>query len=81
MKPKASEATVEQLLNDITYWEDPDSNLIVNTTEGGGIIVADHEWFFVGEGTTLKEAIIQFMQRREKRWSGCNEHRKFNYGT
>lgn len=62
MKNKPQDATVEELIEDICYYEDPDTSLLVNFgyTDGFAITVCDIEGRNFSEGSTMKEALINF---------------------
>ena len=41
MKKKPEDATVEEILSDLVYYEDPDQILLLGTTENDGVTVGD----------------------------------------
>lgn len=74
MKPLAINATIEQLIEDLSYWEDPDQILQVSHDGQGTYTIANPEWHTVGNGKTLKEALIDYGRQKQ------NESSKYNYG-
>lgn len=61
-KISVEEATVEQLLSDVSYWEDPDQTLLMSPLDdhGNGVSLMDYEGRNYVEAPTLKEALIKF---------------------
>jgi hypothetical protein len=61
MKKKATECTAEELLKDLTSYEDPDTSLVVSTTETGGVFIMllDGIPNSVFTGDTFKIALLR----------------------
>lgn len=58
---KVKDATVEELINDLTHWEDYDMCIVMNSTEDGGIHLEQYDsWRSYVIGKTLKEALIAY---------------------
>lgn len=72
MKKHYSEATVEELLFDISSYEDPDSMLLIAPLVDGGVCVMS----YAGEGSvmapTLREALIKYNRNWLNQY-GCDE--------
>lgn len=61
---KASEATIEELVSDLSHWEDPSQMILIGPTEEGGIYVQDLEGGVDGIGPTLRDALLAFGRMR-----------------
>lgn len=59
MKILTDEATIEQILSDMTYHEDIESSLTVMASEDGGVYVRTYDGYEDIEAPTLKEALIK----------------------
>lgn len=73
----AEEASVEELIADITHWEDPDSNLIINhgyknnkwyDTNSLIITISDMEGRYWAQAPTIQEALIEFKKEIFKKY-------------
>jgi hypothetical protein len=54
------EATIEEMLEDLTCYEDPDSYLVIATTFDGGVQIGNVDsWAFV-TARTLREALAEY---------------------
>jgi hypothetical protein len=60
MKKKASDATIEELISDLTHYEDPDTALSIATTSDGGVSLMRVDGNFFVKGDTLHEALVAF---------------------
>jgi hypothetical protein len=59
---KLEDATIEQILSDISYWEDPDQALLISSTRTGVYITCPGSYSAPEvESSTLREGLIQFM--------------------
>jgi len=76
VKKPAAAATTEEIIADISHWEDPDQLLLVGSTEEGGVFVADYEYRKHGEGATFREALLDFCHKAKN-----DDWRQFDYGT
>jgi hypothetical protein len=63
MKKKAINATVEELIADLTHHEDPDSSLVISGDGMGGILVMRLDGSFYVHQPTLQEALVSYGQR------------------
>ncbi len=52
-------ATVEEIVSNLTYWEDPDLDIVITETETGGIRVMRRDHSKSYGGNTIKEALIR----------------------
>ena len=58
---KFNDATVEQLIADLTIYEDMSTSLVIMTaSDEGGISIFDYEGRYEVEAMTLKEALIDY---------------------
>lgn len=76
-------ATAEELLKDLTSYEDLDSALIVTTTRDGGVFIMPYEFsgHASGEGKTFKEALLNFGRAAyEPWWNEENFTFEFDWG-
>ena len=63
-KPKPEDATVEQLIKDISYWEDIKTAIhIIPRDSEGGVCVFDKELRQCATANTLKEALIMLIEK------------------
>ena len=67
-KKKPEDCTVEELLADLTHWEEPDSDLMIRTTENGGVQVCEFDGSVWAEAGTLKEALVKFGKKWHLEW-------------
>lgn len=64
MTSKAQNCTVEEIIDDLVYWESIDDTLQVTHDGNGTIEVGNAEWTHSGKGPTLKEALINYGKSR-----------------
>lgn len=68
MKKSINDASAEEILEDLTHWEDPDSLLHIGSTEDGCVFVGDNEWHVTVVGETFKKALINFQLKKWNRY-------------
>lgn len=80
MKKKPEDATIEEVLSDVCYWEDIDSALIVSSTEEGGAFVMEYDGGRWASAPTLKEALIklQRMVFEKNPWMFDEDNREYH---
>lgn len=60
-RKRPEDATELEILQDLQYWEDPDSLLFLGQREGGtGFLIIEQDWRRTGEGDSFKGALIDF---------------------
>lgn len=65
MKKKAQDATGEEIICDLTHWEDPDTVISLCGTKDGGVYLQGFDdWQGYGAGPTMKDALLDFAKRR-----------------
>lgn len=72
MKKRVSEATPEEILHDVCYHEDPDSSLLINTTEDGRVFISNQTWSVAVTDDSFRGALIRF---QVKRWNDLQYNR------
>lgn len=67
---KADDGTIEEILCDLTHYEDRDTSLTIMSTESGGVFVMpwDGTYDLMFEGDTLKEALLKLGRASIKKY-------------
>lgn len=63
MNNQVKNASVADILHDVCHYEDPDTSLLINTTEDGQVFVSDQEWNYAVIEETMEEALIKHQIR------------------
>lgn len=63
MKKKPEDATIEEILWDMTNYEDIDSVLIISATENKGALVMEYDGYTNASAATLKEALVELHRK------------------
>lgn len=56
---KVKDATVEEILLDVTYHENMDSSLIIISNEDGSVFMTSYDGYYQYEVKTLKQCLIK----------------------
>lgn len=77
-KKKAKDATIEELIADVTHWEDIDTSIIIisGDEDGTSVEVMNYDGRRNASGATLKEALIAYGKEKHK---GFSEYAEFDY--
>ena len=73
MKKSVKHASIEEILHDVCYYEDPDTTVHVNTTEDAKVFVSDNEWGVCVVEDTMKKALIRFQLKKWESWGNSKE--------
>jgi len=69
MKKKVSEATAEEILADVTSFEDMDASIIVSSTKDGGVSAMDYEGRDEVSASTFRDVLLAFDMYSRKRFN------------
>ena len=80
-KKKPEDATIEEIINDLSYYEDPDQLLYLGGSENGGVAISSIDFTLWAENKSLDAAIRDFARKSitpedYERWG---EHYKLDW--
>jgi hypothetical protein len=78
-KKKVADASLEEILSDISNWEDPDQTIMMSPTKDGGVFMSDYEVFREVQANTIREAFIQYGKKMIARYEDQHEFFKLDW--